>query len=418
MKIALYSPHWPTTLASNGISTYVRYQIEALKAYGIEAIVVTPSLPVGFEGSDAVDFAYAPLSLIEKTWNKARASFKGGDYGQHIAAAERIADVVNKLQTCEGIGLFEMEESFGWADIVAKRINVPCVLRMHGPYYRGCSDAPTILEQLRIAREKATVRNARIITSPSAGSMEEIFHDYEIAGAQGVTLPNPYPLAAPSARWSLEAADPNMLLFVGRFDEKKGADVVLAAFSQALLANDELRLIIAGPDVGVLHEGRRLKFQEYSNAVLGDRVAKRVRFLGRTPREQLDDLRRHARACIIASCAETYSYVAVEALALGCPLISTRTFGPPEQFKDGHEIALFDIGDVSALRDHILRVTSDHEFAQQLADGAFAGAAREFSLESVGSSAAAFYRKVIAAHEPAPPAAYSDIQLSQADQNG
>ena len=51
--------------------------------------------------------------------------------------------------------------------------------------------------------------------------------------------------------WHLDTCDKNTILFVGRFDVRKGADIVLKAFRLILKAFPSAKLIFVGPDVGL-----------------------------------------------------------------------------------------------------------------------------------------------------------------------
>ena len=75
-----------------------------------------------------------------------------------------------------------------------------------------------------------------------------------------------YPYAAPltTKSWSLNEADPRLILFVGRFDRHKGGDLIIDAFARVLLEVPDARLWFVGPDRGYIDaNGRTWHIEEY-----------------------------------------------------------------------------------------------------------------------------------------------------------
>ena len=75
----------------------------------------------------------------------------------------------------------------------------------------------------------------------------------------------------------------------------------------------------------------------------------RVTFLGAVPREQVLRLFRAADASVLPSAWENFPHTVVEALAVGCPVISTAVGGVPEVVRDGENGLLVAPGDPPAL---------------------------------------------------------------------
>jgi glycosyltransferase involved in cell wall biosynthesis len=77
-------------------------------------------------------------------------------------------------------------------------------------------------------------------------------------------IPNPMPAMSPADAWRLERADPDQILCVGRFDLRKGADVVVRAFARAIERRPSLMLLMAGPDPGLAQpDGSAIHFDEF-----------------------------------------------------------------------------------------------------------------------------------------------------------
>jgi glycosyltransferase involved in cell wall biosynthesis len=152
-------------------------------------------------------------------------------------------------------------------------------------------------------------------------------------------LPNPVPdppQLAPReelrARFGMNGPT---LAFAGRLTTPKALEVGLEAVSRT-----EAALLVAGegPD------GERL---ERLAAELG--VADRVRFLGAQDRTTVLELFHAADAALLSSRWENFPHSAVEALAVGTPVVATRVGGVPEIVRDGENGLLVPADDSASL---------------------------------------------------------------------
>jgi glycosyltransferase involved in cell wall biosynthesis len=232
-----------------------------------------------------------------------------------------------------------------WAEpvsAVARRLHRPWVLSLHGEDVLAYPDrVPTALE---------ADRRADVVVVPSAWLAD-------VAVARGVDRERirVIPSGVDLGRLPFRAREPRpdgrvVVTFAGRYVEKKG---VLDAASAVALAQQQVPGLHAvfvghGPLEGELREllsasgvSHELRDGRESGAV--------VRALGET------DLALTASKVAADGDAETLGLVNVEALALGAPLVGTRSGGIPEHVPDGdledpHAAALLaDEGDVEGL---------------------------------------------------------------------
>lgn len=108
--------------------------------------------------------------------------------------------------------------------------------------------------------------------------------------------------------------------------KRKRVDIILQAFATHFRGKQNLSLVIGGdgPD--------RHRLEELSKE-LG--VAEQVQFTGMLNRMQVRDLMAKADAFLLASDFETFGVVLVEAMAIGLPLIATRSNGPEDIITPG-----------------------------------------------------------------------------------
>ena len=132
-------------------------------------------------------------------------------------------------------------------------------------------------------------------------------------------------MSADAPRWNLDHCEPDTILFVGRFDAVKGGDLVIDAFSRLLARRPTLRLMFAGPDVGLVREGRRVHAGEFIAATGGAALAGRISLLGVRSPSEIGVLRAQAALTVVASRRESQGYTALEAMLQGCPVVCTDT---------------------------------------------------------------------------------------------
>ncbi len=134
----------------------------------------------------------------------------------------------------------------------------------------------------------------------------------------GVDMPG-----MPVAR-SKRRADSPTVIFVGRLHERKGIQFLIPAFAQAIngQALSGARLLIVGPDEGMLLPARRLA------AETG--IADRVIFTGLLTGTARDEALANADLFVLPAVGEGLSIAALEAMAVGLPVILTPGCNLPE----------------------------------------------------------------------------------------
>jgi glycosyltransferase involved in cell wall biosynthesis len=173
-------------------------------------------------------------------------------------------------------------------------------------------------------------------------------------------VPNP----APQVTGRHEPPSERTFVFAGRLTRQKALGTAIDAVAQV----EGARLVVVGdgPD----------------RAELERRANGRVEFKGVLPREQVLDELARATAAVLSSDWENLPHAAVEALALGVPVVATAVGGVPEVVRDGENGLLVPPGNPAALADALRRVADDRELRDRLAAAA-APSVAELSHERV-----------------------------------
>ncbi len=162
------------------------------------------------------------------------------------------------------------------------------------------------------------------------------------------------------------------ILFVGRMVEKKGVDVLLAAFARIAPDFPAVRLTLAGhgPELPHLREFAR---------PLGERVT----FLGALANDQLPDWYRRAKIVAFPSRIaqdgdrEGFGLVLVEALGCGCAVIASDLPAMQDIVQHEETAWITAQGDIDALAQGLARLLQDAPLRTRLAQ---AGRARVVAL--------------------------------------
>ena len=200
---------------------------------------------------------------------------------------------------------------------------------------------------LRLARDFDARRAAHVVT-PSA-YLRELALGWGVPPERTTVLPNPAPPVGELRRREEVrrefAFDGPTLVFAGRLTAQKSLDVGIEAARRAGVA---LAIAGNGPDRAALEQ-------------LGH-----ARFLGPLPRERVLELFRAGDAALLSSSWENFPHSVVEALAVGTPVIATRTGGVAEVVRDGENGLVVEPGDADDLAAAVRRYFSEDGLADAL----------------------------------------------------
>lgn len=397
MHICFCSPEWPPATAANGIVSYTSAIRNHLLAQGHDVSVLShsrlyrgdgESVPVTPDTGETGMFPALKRKMQDR-FNRRR--------GDMPAVGRMVAAQVRSANRIKPIDILEMEESFGWSDMVERQTGVKVVTRLHGPHFLNPASHRTSGQQRsdaqRCQAEGRAVRSARALTSPTRAIMEATCAEYgRPSGRLDAVIPNPVTLRPQKDRWRLAECDRDQLLMVSRFDYRKGADTMLAAFMRLLDMRPSLRLTLVGPDMGIQDSSSRtLHFDEYVRRNLPPHVRDRIDYLGKLPPDRIMKLRQRAFASIVASRFETFCYSLVESYAVGCPVISTDWPGSAEVLAHGKTGLSTPVADPEALARNLDRLLAHPDMAASMAENGIRFCHDNFSVEKVGAQMLSLY---------------------------
>lgn len=159
-------------------------------------------------------------------------------------------------------------------------------------------------------------------------------------------------------RAALGAGDCEVVLFVHRLSERKGAGLLPQIVAEVTAARPRALFVIAG-------DGPMRPVVEAALAARG--LAERVRFLGAVPNRRVPALYAAADLFIMPSLEEGFPRVLLEAMASGTPFVASAVGGVPEICAPEHAPWLVPPGDVAAFAAAVVAALGDPEARARLA---------------------------------------------------
>jgi glycosyltransferase involved in cell wall biosynthesis len=118
-----------------------------------------------------------------------------------------------------------------------------------------------------------------------------------------------------------------------------------------------------------------------------------VMFLGY--RKDIPHVLHNSDIFLFTSTHEPFGIVILEAMACGCPVVSTRSSGPVSIVENGVDGLLSDVGDIQGLTSHTVRLLKDKEFARKLTQNARQKITGKYNLELFSARIERIYEEIL-----------------------
>ena len=396
LAVALLSPGWPAEAMANGIVSYTATLVPALHELGLRCHVLAARVM-----ADRVEPFVYPVRVNDRSL-KSRIMWRLDPTGwPHRSFCRALLREVERLHAEDALDLLELEESYGWPRLMAGKIAVPMIVRLHGPWFlNGAANGvpPDEAFHLRDRWEKEGMLAADGVTAPSRHVLEQTRRHFGIELPHAQVIPNPVETVATENRWELQACDRNRIVFVGRFDRHKGGDTMIDAFAHIVQQYPEARLDFIGPDRGYIDDnGRTWQFDDYLWEKLQGADRAKVTYHGFVPLGQAAEMRKRALVTVAPSRYETFGIAAAEAMMAGCPLVACDGGALTELVQDDRNGLMAPAGNAAAVGAQVLSLLRRHDRAAQLGEQAAKDTAQRYAPAVVARLTLEFYRRVLAA---------------------
>jgi glycosyltransferase involved in cell wall biosynthesis len=352
----------------------------ALRAEGIEVTAVAPAAP-GLASSERLAgvavrrYRYAP-GRAQRLAYAGEMHRRAASPGGAVALAGLLgAGAVAARSAGRGADLLHAHWWFpGGVQALLARTGLPLVTTLHGTDVRlARSRPPARAACARVLRRSAVVTAVSAWLATQATTI-----------APGLPTPRVAPMPVDETAFQPPAADRSRdeLLFVGRLDRQKGAEIALRAVADlgGTAAGLPLRLVGDGP----AREGLRHLAGE-----LG--LTHRVRWEARLSQAELADRYRRAVALLVPGQDEGLGLAAVEAQLSATPVVAAASGGLLDVVADGQTGLTFPPGQPAALARAIETLLADPATAARLAESGRRSAAARFTTGAAARAYAGVY---------------------------
>ena len=381
---------------NGGGNLAVRRLCEGLAACGIPTDVFVRRDDLGSPAEEMI----APMSRLVRLPAGPQRALPKADLVHHVDSftAAVIAHAASERRR------YQLVHGHYWlGGLVAQQLRdawqVPWVQSFH-TLARTKARAGLPMDETRAQAEARMVVGADRLVTGSVAEARDLMRLYGAARSRicvaqpGVDLRVLRPRDSARLRDELSLAGHRVLLFAGRLEPLKGADTLLNAVATLcdLPRFDDVVTLVIGEDSGdgaaAGGERRRLEAQAGTHG-----LGARVRFLGAVEHEDLADYYELADVFVMPSLTETFGLVALEAQALGTPVVASAVGGLTEVIADGETGTLVAARQPQAFADAIAVLLDDPDLRDRMGEAARARAAT-FTWERASNRLAAIYGRV------------------------
>ncbi len=394
MNIVLVNPEHPTPTGRGhgGIATFVYNLASALADQGNRVHVfvregVTPDrLP------SSVEVHHFGFERVRRVFPFCRSDAVDWEIGCSRALRTEIC----RLHNSEPIDIVEIPEYGGLAIAFNPPLPFPVVIHFHTPSEMVDRLNKVEADQVRSRTyrlESRALRNAAGFKCTSEGLKKRLRTYFSIPPNRVTVIGNPVPTTAIEAIEKKSPADQDRIniLFSGRLERRKGAEILLHLVNDIPDIDPRVNLTIAGEtETGEAHN-YRANMEDTISAENRDRVW----FLGALSREQLYVQYRRSSVFLFPSLFDNAPNALFEAIAAGLPVVAADVGGVDEIVRHGETGLLFPLDDPGYLIKHLQTVIRDPALAESLAQNGCQDLKERYSPVLTANRTQQFYRSIL-----------------------
>lgn len=350
MNICYLTWEYPPEL-NGGVAVYIYEIAQAIKNLGHNVFVVTKTEKE--EREDYEDGIYV-IRLNPKRYkffNLCRNYIPRSV--TRLEFSLQVAKRLKKLIRDNKIDIIESAEAYSIGFIYYLfRKSPPLIIKLHTPeaiIFKWNERKLDLDIKLLSRMEELWILKARKLIAITHSMKCLLSRFYKINTAKFPVLRNPFTMPD---RLDLTNKE-EIILCIGRLEFRKGQHILIQALPYVLKEFPDIKFIFIGSDCGMKWYLEK-KIKEYN-------CSQNVNFYEYLPRQEIFNYYLKARACIIPSLWENFSYVMLEAMALSCPVIASDCGGFSEVIKDGYNGFLFKPGSFLELKEKISQLLKDED---------------------------------------------------------
>lgn len=323
-------------------------------------------------------------------------------------------NALQKFQQKEGMNYPLAHTNYwmsGWVGLeLQRRQNIQLIHTYHSlgaVKYQSVSDIPAIA-QTRLAVEKQILEQSHCVVATSPQELDDLQTLVSRLGKIdvipcGTNVDTFRPISKADARMQLGITPKDkVVLYVGRFDKRKGIETLVRATSElraqleqsAEIDPQHLKLmVVGGSDPQEADGAERCRIEEIVTEL---DLNANTEFVGMVGHDRLALYYTAADVCVIPSHYEPFGLVAIEAMACGTPVVASAVGGLKFTVISEETGLLVPPRDVSKFAHAIGRILTDDLWARKIRKQASARVQQNFSWTGVAIQLSDLYRRLLA----------------------
>ncbi|WP_072016241.1 glycosyltransferase family 4 protein [Leptolyngbya sp. KIOST-1] len=421
MKIAFISYEYPPDTAFGGIATYVRQAATMLSQRGHQVEV--------FAGGRATD---GPLTT--------HTTLEGGVMVHRLQGVdrhgfpERVGRVFCDRHRVLEFDVLEGPDCGAEAAVALRYVpDIPLVLKLHTPQYvlemlgnplqTWQAKTRMTLGALRRGQwpkrrppydpaadpECRHAHEADEIAAPSQAIGQRILTDWKLDPALVASVPYPY-LPSPDLLAIPLDTDTQVVTFLGRLELRKGVVELGKAIPAILRRHPQVKFRFVGPAWNSPRPG--LNMQQYLERTL-PRHRQALEFTGGVPLDRIPHYLATTDICVFPSRWESFGLVCTEAMAAGRGIVASSAGGMAELLDQGRVGRLVPPRRPAPLAQAVIDLLDHPQQRQELGRAARDRVLSHYSLEPIGATQEASYRRAIARRQALGARSVSDRAIGE-----
>ncbi|SEO23576.1 Glycosyltransferase involved in cell wall bisynthesis [Mucilaginibacter gossypiicola] len=399
MTIALVTPYFPDEhTIDSGIANHYLLLAQSLAAKGNKVIVVHvrprhKNEPDNFskhtlaEGIIVLTYKSKVPVVINKLFKHKWAII---DFALKIRSMRVTSQVLRKLIQQYGIEVIETTSYFSLCYFLPyKKLKAPVAVRVSttfsqimNEHYPFKSRGMDLIAKMEIT----FIKRSRYILTHAQSHALELERLYNIDAKQFEIIPHGIDL--PLIADDTTAGEVIKILYAGRFEYRKGTDVLLAAIPLVLQKTPNVVFQLIGSDTG----------NDYQNRFKNDNpdaVLQKVAFGGKVDHDALSQAYQSCDIFVAPSRYESFGLIFIEAMSYGKPAIGCNVGGVPEIITDNYNGLFAEAGNAQSLADKIISLVDDYDLRKRLGLNARKTIEDKFTGDRLAANSLTYYTKMI-----------------------
>lgn len=291
---------------------------------------------------------------------------------------------IEKEHKINNLDILESPDYQGW--LRKSKIDIPIVTRIHNPEKFGFMEQSMNVDKAflkMIDSEQNSIKNSDYIISCSKSVVKASKKTYSKIDFSKKPIKTIYNFIDTDffkpTNEKHNSAD-ILVVFAGRISEKKGLFELINAWPSVIKNIKNAKLIIAGRDSFI--KGKSMI--QMLKKSLPNNIKDSVTFKGFIDSSGILNLFQKADICVLPSHREVFSIVALEAMAVGVPVVYTKIEPAYELIKDNENGLLCNVNDSTDISEKILLLCGNKDLRFKIGNNARKTILDNFSITKLG----------------------------------